>query len=130
MMKKYWIFIPMFFFALASTGLSINLHYCHDQLAGIYLSYDISCCCDQDDTEKGCCENQNITVSQVDFDIVLNKEYTLEFKNSSFPPTPLHIRSNSVSQELIPPPHSLEPPPLSKKNTNLYLLFQRLTYYG
>ncbi len=126
-MRNYWTIIPLFFYILASSGLNVNLHYCHDQLASISIVYDADCCCSKE-SENDCCENQNLKVSQVDFDVLLKEEADLDIVNWSSIVRPSLLIEQDHSYVFSKDEHyyiDRKPP-----DQKIYLQLSRLVYYG
>ncbi|MFC2080107.1 hypothetical protein ACFLRQ_01390 [Bacteroidota bacterium] len=83
---------------LSSTGLSINMHYCHDELVDVAVSAPASSCCDDGD-EDNCpsCHDKSIEIEPVsDFNISIT---AFDFNNDhSFE---LFLTDQSIAENLI-----------------------------
>jgi hypothetical protein len=58
MLKKILHTIFAFFLLMATTGISLSMHYCGGKLASISINHEAKSCCDM---TGGCCENETIS---------------------------------------------------------------------
>jgi len=62
-LKKYLIIIFSFFYLIASSGTTFNLHYCGGKLKSVsFFKADEKSCCGKKMKSKGCCKDKATTV--------------------------------------------------------------------
>jgi len=132
LMKRFSILSFALFYLLVSSGLALNIHYCGGEMVDlkIFTEVEHECCsegntCHQE-TTRSCCDDETILVqldswqvaaSNISYDVVVAGVIpnSLDFKEE------VAIDRNHDAAFLdLPPP----------KPKDLWLLYQRLTYYG
>jgi hypothetical protein len=123
--KKISLFLASLIL-LANLGLTLSLHYCHDEIASISfqlqnedpcVSHDQDSCCAQVKSHNSCCSNKVIKVSE--------KADTIEFKTPQFSfegwvvttissPILVHSCNESTTDSFLNFYCEANPPPLYK----------------
>ena len=128
-MKKILILFFSILYIVVTTGFSINMHFCGDNL--IELSINSSTkeenCCGKKEIKKGCCTDKNTTIKVADKHLIKHKSKLISKKvdtskqNFCFAQitVPLHFDKKTERKENYSPP----PPP----KTPIYLKIEVLT---
>lgn len=124
MIKKIIHMIIAALILVSTTGFTINLHYCHDQLIDLALfSPAQSCCdtakedpCEADNTisKKNHCEDESIVVETTDR--FVSSSYVFSFENSHsidlLLTASIIFNDQGVREQIVTePPWHKEPPP-------------------
>lgn len=132
LMRRFSILSFALFYLLVSSGLALNIHYCGGEMVDLKIFTEIEheCCagetqCHQE-TTKSCCDDETIVV-QLDSWQVAGSNLTYDITLAAVLPSPQNFRETAWNNTRISSDLPDIPP---AKPKDLWLLYQRLTYYG
>jgi hypothetical protein len=79
MIRKLLHIIIAVFILISSTGFTINMHFCHDQLIDIAFLTPAQSCCDLQDKCPGCQDESIVVEHSDDYEVSVN---AFNFENS------------------------------------------------
>ena len=114
---------------MAFVGVTMNVHYCHDNIKSIdFFAQGEQCCCNNQAASNGCCSNK-IQHFQLDDEESLPVSYNFRFDNSYVAIPAPQIKSvivETIQMEVGFDINDISPPTKYPR----WILNCSLTYYG
>lgn len=136
-MKKLLVIPILLLYIIATSGISVSLHFCGDDVASWALTGKASGCedasCDMAaPSEDNCCKDKIIKVNVDDEQVIVK---ALQWDNNQLlfvTPTIFHGVLNNVVYQGYQPSvaHAANAPPGLWQSIPLYKLFSSFAYYG